>query len=279
MNSFILSNRVSIPCIGYGTLNIEKGNNIKCAISKAIEVGYRHFDSAEVYGNDENLGKIIENSQTKREDVFITSKLSNDNRGYENTIKSFEETLKRTGLDYLDLYLIHWPLARGEKLYCDKINIETWQALEYLYQIGKVRAIGVSNFLEHHLEPVIKNAKIIPMVNQLEIHPGQPQTNIVNYCKKNNIQVEAWGPLASGKALNHPILIEISKKYKKTVAQICIKWCLQQNIIPLPKTVNIDRMRENLDVFDFEITNEDIKIINEIPYFAGSGLNPDEILF
>jgi len=279
MFKYTLSNGIQIPSIGYGTLNIEKGKDTIEAVKKAINNGYRHIDSAEVYGNDESIREAILESNIKREDIFITSKLSNDNRGYENTIKSFENTLKRLGVKYLDLYLIHWPLARGEKEYCDKINLETWQALEYLYEKGKVRAIGVSNFLEHHLKPIIDNAKILPMVNQLEIHPGQRQTEIVEYCKKNNILVEAWGPLGSGKMLQHLKLIEISKKYNKSVAQICIKWCLQQNILPLPKTTNEQRMKENIDVFNFEITKEDIEIINNIPYFAGSGLHPDKISF
>lgn len=279
MYNYSLPNGVKIPCIGYGTLNIENGEKTIECIKNAIKNGYRHIDSAEVYVNDSSLGIAIKESNIKREELFITSKLSNDNRGYINAIKSFNETLKRLQLEYLDLYLIHWPLARGEREYCNKINVETWKALEDLYKDGKIKAIGVSNFLEHHIKPVMEKATIMPMINQLEIHPGQRQEKIVEFCKANNILVEAWGPLGSGKMLNNFVLNEIAKKYNKTVAQLCIKWCLQQNIIPLPKTENIDRMKENLNVFDFEISSEDMKEINNIPYFAGSGLHPDKVDF
>ena len=279
MYKYTLSNGIKIPCIGYGTLNIKNGGKTIDAVRNALENGYRHIDSAEVYGNDISLGIAIKESNIKREELFITSKLSNDNRGYDNTIKAFNETLKRLQLEYLDLYLIHWPLARGKQEYCKKINIETWKALEDLYKDGKVRAIGVSNFLEHHIKPVMENATIMPMINQLEIHPGQRQEKIVEFCKANNILVEAWGPLGSGKMLDNYVLSEIAKNYNKSVAQLCIKWCLQQKIIPLPKTENTDRMKENLNVFDFEISSNDMQKINIIPYFAGSGLHPDKVDF
>lgn len=279
MYTYNLPNGVKIPCIGYGTLNIKNGENTINAVKKAIENGYRHIDSAEVYGNDEAIGIAIKQSNIKREELFITSKVSNDNRGYNNTIKAFNETLNRLQLAYLDLYLIHWPLARGDQEYCKKINIETWQALETLYKEGKVKAIGVSNFLEHHLNPIIEKATIMPMINQLEIHPGQRQNEIVEFCRNNNILIEAWGPLASGKVLTNNSLIEMARKYNKSVAQICIKWCLQQDIIPLPKTESTDRMKENLNVFDFEISKEDMEKINSMRYFAGSGLHPDKIDF
>lgn len=279
MYNFTLSNGVEIPSIGYGTLNIENDRDAVKVIKNAINNGYRHFDSAEVYGNDEALGIAIKESNISRNDFFITSKLSNDNRGYINTIKAFNETLKRMQLEYLDLYLIHWPASENQFKNWQEINIETWKALETLYKEGKVKAIGVSNFLIHHLKPLVEKAEILPMINQLEVHPGQNQQEIVEFCRENNILVEAWGPLGAGKMIDNKDLVEIAQKYNKSVAQICIKWCLEQNIIPLPKTVNETRMKENLDVYDFTILENDIKRINQLKYFAGSGLHPDKINF
>lgn len=279
MYNFILSNGVEIPSIGYGTLNIGNDKEAIKIIKNAINNGYRHFDSAEIYGNDEALGIAIKESNISRNEFFITSKLSNNNRGYINTIKSFNETLKRMQLEYLDLYLIHWPASENQFKNWQEINMETWKALEVLYKEGKVKAIGVSNFLIHHLKPLVEKAEILPMINQLEIHPGQKQEEIVEYCKKYNILVEAWGPLGAGKMIDNTDLAEIAQKYNKSVAQICIKWCLEQNIIPLPKTVNKTRMKENLDVYDFKILKNDIKRINQLQYFAGSGLHPDKINF
>lgn len=279
MYNFTLSNGVEIPSIGYGTLNIGNDRDAVKVIKNAINNGYRHFDSAEVYGNDEALGIAIKESNISRNDFFITSKLSNDNRGYINTIKAFNETLKRMQLEYLDLYLIHWPASENQFKNWQEINIETWKALETLYKEGKVKAIGVSNFLIHHLKPLVENAEILPMINQLEIHPGQNQQDVVEYCRKCNILVEAWGPLGAGKMIDNTDLVEIAQKYNKSVAQICIKWCLEKNIIPLPKTVNETRMKENLDVYDFTILKNDIERINQLKYFAGSGLHPDKINF
>lgn len=244
-----------------------------------MKYGYRHIDTAGVYGNEEGIGIAIKESKVKRKELFITSKLSNDCRGYETTIKAFEETLEKLRLEYLDLYLIHWPATRGDKEECNKINIDTWRALEYLYKSGKIKSIGVSNFLIHHLKPIIEKCEIKPMVNQIEYHPGQMQNDIVKYCANNNIVVEAWSPLGTGKMLENIKLQEMAKKYNKSVAQLCIRWCIQNKVIPIVKTINKHRMLENRNVFDFVITKEDMQNINNIPYFAGSGLHPDEIDF
>lgn len=279
IDNYKLENGVNVPILGYGTWQIQNGEEVVQAVKQAIEVGYRHIDTAGVYGNEEGIGTAIKESKVKREELFIASKLSNDYRGYETTIKAFEETLEKLGLDYLDLYLIHWPAARGKKEECDKINIETWRAFEYLYKKGKIKAIGVSNFLAHHLKPIIENCEIKPMINQIEYHPGQMQKDIVEYCINNNIILEAWSPLGTGKMLENMKLQEIAKKYNKSVAQLCIKWCIQNKVIPITKTINKNRMLENIKIFDFEISKQDMQEINNIPYFAGSGLHPDEIDF
>lgn len=279
IENYKLENGVNVPILGYGTWQIQNGKEVIQAVKQAIAVGYRHIDTAGVYGNEEGIGIAIKESNIEREKLFIASKLSNDDRGYETTIKALEATLEKLRLDYLDLYLIHWPAARGKKEEYDKINIDTWRALEYLYKNGKIKAIGVSNFLIHHLKPLLETCEIKPMVNQIEYHPGQMQKDIVEYCINNNILVEAWSPLGTGKMLENMKLQEIVKKYNKSVAQLCIRWCMQNKVLPITKTININRMLENIKVFDFNIVEKDMKEINNIPYFAGSGLHPDEIDF
>ena len=265
-----LRNGIRIPNIGFGTSLIE-GEECVNNIKLALQVGYRHIDTASVYKNEIYIGKAIKESNISREDIFITSKVWKDSMGYENTIKSFEHSLQNLGLNYIDLFLIHWPKNNDEKL-----NIETWEALEELYKQKKVRAIGVSNFLKHHLENILSNCKIIPMINQLEFHPGLRREETIQFCKENNIVVEAWAPLGKGKMLENKDLIEISNKYNKSVAQICIKWCLQNGVVPLPKSTNWNRMIENKSVFDFTITEKDMKFINGLEFFAGSTMNPNE---
>lgn len=279
IENYKLENGVNVPILGYGTWQIQNGKEVIQAVKQAIEVGYRHIDTAGVYGNEEGIGIAIKESKIEREKLFIASKLSNDDRGYETTIKALESTLEKLRLDYLDLYLIHWPAARGKKEECDKINIDTWRALEYLYKNGKIKVIGVSNFLIHHLKPILETCEIKPMVNQIEYHPGQMQNDIVEYCINNNILVEAWSPLGTGKMLENMKLQEIAKKYNKSVAQLCIRWCIQNKVLPITKTINKNRMLENIKVFDFNIAEKDMQEINNIPYFAGSGLHPDKINF
>lgn len=279
MNNFILSNNVSVPAIGFGTLQMESGEQTVNSIKSAVSCGYRHIDSAEVYGNDESVGEGIRQCGIPREELFVTSKLSNDNRGYENALNSFNDTLKRMKLSYLDLYLIHWPLARGSAEECRKVNSSTWKALEHLYKEGFVKAIGISNFWLPHLSALLPDVEIKPMVNQIEIHPGFPQSELVSVCQKENILVEAWSPLGQGKMLDNATLKSIAAQYGKSVAQLCLKWCLQRDILPLPKSVNPVRMKENLDVFDFTISDNDMNQINTIEYFGGSGLNPDTVPF
>ncbi len=270
MKRYILANKTTIPEIGFGT-SLIVGHECVKNIKQALKAGYRHIDTAAAYNNEKEIGKAIKESNISREEIFITSKVWKDSMGYENTIKSFENTLENLQLEYIDLFLIHWPCNKNKNL-----NFETWKAMEYLYEQGKVKAIGVSNFLKHHLEDLINNCKILPMVNQIEFHPGVTRPDTVKFCKENGIIVEAWAPLGKGKMLNNDMLIKIAEKYNKSVAQICIKWCLQNEIIPLPKSSDKMKMKENLDVFDFEISEDDMNFISNMEFFAGSNMNPEE---
>lgn len=270
MDNCILRNNVQIPRIGFGT-SLIVGQECVDNIKNALQVGYRHIDTAAAYKNEKEIGQAIKESNIPREEIFITSKVWKDSMGYENTIKSFNKTLEDLGLEYIDLFLIHWP-SNSDK----EINIETWKALEELYKGGKVKAIGLSNFLRHHIEWILECAEIKPMVDQIEYHPGLTRNETVEFCKKNKIIVEAWAPLGKGKMLDNEDLVRIAKKYDKSVAQLCIKWCVQNEILPLPKSSNLERMKQNLNIFDFEISNEDMNFINNMEFFAGSDMNPNE---
>lgn len=280
-STFNLNNGVKIPCVGYGTFRTP-ADVAELAVKEAIETGYRHIDTAAVYGNEEAVGKGIKDSGIKREDLFVTSKLWNTNRGYEQTKKAFQETLDRLQMDYLDLYLIHWPA--NEKQFGDdaaKINAETWRAMEDLYNEGKIRAIGVSNFMPHHIAELMKTAKVAPAVDQIEVHPGWPHTEEVKYLQAHNILVEAWAPLGGqgAKVLTNPTIIQIADKYQKTPAQVCLRWILQQGILPLPKSVHKERMVSNQNIFDFELTDEDMRKISLLPNLGGQCADPDEVDF
>ena len=280
-SAFNLNSGIKIPCVGYGTFRTP-AHVAEQAVKEAIETGYRHIDTAAVYGNEEAVGKGIKDSGIKREDLFVTSKLWNTNRGYEQTKKAFQETLDRLQMDYLDLYLIHWPA--NEKQFGDdaaKINAETWRAMEDLYNEGKIRAIGVSNFMPHHIAELMKTAKVAPAVDQIEVHPGWPHTEEIKYLQAHNILVEAWAPLGGqgAKVLTNPTMIQIADKYQKTPAQVCLRWILQQGILPLPKSVHKERMISNQNIFDFELTDEDMRKINLLPNLGGQCADPDEVDF
>lgn len=276
-DTFKLSNGYEIPCVGFGTWLIDD-ETAENAVINAINAGYRHIDTAAIYKNEIGVGNAIKKCGIKREELFITSKVWTTMRGYDNTLAAFEESMEKLGLSYLDLYLIHWPASKNRFKDWEKINFETWQALIKLYKEGRVRAIGVSNFLPHHLD-VLMDAEIQPMVNQIEFHPGKMQEDALEFCRANNIQVEAWSPLGRGAMLDNATLAAIGDKYGKSIAQICIKWCLQNGVLPLPKSVNLERIKENSSVFDFEISEEDMKIINKMPFCGGSPLHPDTIEF
>ena len=270
----VLSNAYKIPCIGYGTYKVN-GEEAVSVIKAAIDAGYRHIDTATFYGNEVEVGKAIHECGVAREELFITSKVWKTERGYESTKKSFLKTLEDMQLEYLDLYLIHWPASFCQYENWEEINLETWRAMTELYKEGKIKAIGVSNFHVHHLEALMRT-EVKPMVNQLEYHPGEMQEETVEYCKEHGILVEAWSPLGRGRIFENELLLQLAEKYGKTLPQICLRWELQNGIIPLPKTMSEKRMKENLDIFDFEISKEDMEVLNTMEKCGASGLHPDK---
>lgn len=278
-DTYTLANDVQIPCIGFGTWQTPNGETAINSVKAALKAGYRHIDTAACYGNEASVGQAIKESGVPREEIFVTSKVWNTERGYEKTLAAFETTMAKLDLDYVDLYLIHWPAAANQFENWKEINAQTWRALEGLYIEGKVKAIGVSNFLPHHLEALLEGVKVVPMVNQIEYHPGFMQAESVDFCRAHNILVEAWSPLGTGNVLNNKTLIMMAQKYSKTVAQICIRWVLQHGLLPLPKSITESRVIENTEVFDFEIKDEDMAIIDAIPFCGGAGINPDAINF
>lgn len=277
--TYTLANGVQIPCVGFGTWQTPNGEVAVESVKHALKAGYVHIDTAACYGNEASVGEAIKASGIEREKLFVTSKVWNTDRGYEKTLEAFETTMEKLQLDYLDLYLIHWPAIEKQFENWREINGDTWRALEKLYKDGRIKAIGVSNFLPHHLEALMADAKIKPMVNQIECHPGFTQAESIKYCKEHGILVEAWSPLGTGNVLNNETLISIASKYNKSVAQLCIRWVLQHGLLPLPKSVTESRIIENTHVFDFIISDEDMKTIDALPFCGGSGINPDEVNF
>lgn len=277
MKKFILNNKLEIPCIGYGTWKLPNSNETSKIIKEAIKTGYRHIDTAAAYGNEKFIGKGIKKSEIEREQLFITGKLWNDSRDYNKVIEACKQTIKNLDCKYLDLYLIHWPASPA--LYNDWVDINnlTWRAMEYLYNSGLVKSIGVSNFKCNQLEKLIEKANIIPAVNQIEFHPGQVQKEIREYCFKKNIIVEAWSPLGSGKMLKSEALKNIAVKYNISVSQLCIKWCLQNNVLPIPKSLTEEHMKMNLETDKFVLSKDDMEFINGMEYFGGSGLDSETI--
>ena len=262
-----LHNGVKMPWVGLGVFKVKEGEEVVQSVKAAIKNGYISIDTAAIYGNEEGVGRAIKESGVPREELFITTKLWNADQGYESTLKAFETSMEKLGLDYLDLYLIHWP---GK----DKYK-ETWKAFEKLYKDGRVRAIGVSNFLTHHLEDLIGSAEIKPMVNQVELHPHLTQKDLLSYCKKEGIQLEAWSPLKQGQLLNDPTLTEIAQKYNKSVAQIILRWDLQNEVVIIPKSIKEPRIIENATIFDFELTSEDMEKIDGMNQDSRAGSHPD----
>ncbi|MGQ5205819.1 glyoxal/methylglyoxal reductase [Bacillus subtilis] len=266
-----LHNGVEMPWFGLGVFKVENGNEATESVKAAIKNGYRSIDTAAIYKNEEGVGIGIKESGVAREELFITSKVWNEDQGYETTLAAFEKSLDRLQLDYLDLYLIHWP---GKDKYKD-----TWRALEKLYKDGKIRAIGVSNFQVHHLEELLKDAEIKPMVNQVEFHPRLTQKELRDYCKAQGIQLEAWSPLMQGQLLDNEVLTQIAEKHNKSVAQVILRWDLQHGVVTIPKSIKEHRIIENADIFDFELSQEDMDKIDALNKDERVGPNPDELLF
>ncbi|MGM7701425.1 aldo/keto reductase [Pseudalkalibacillus sp. Hm43] len=266
-----LHNGIEMPRLGFGVFKVEEGSEVIDSVKTALEVGYRSIDTAAIYKNEEGVGQAIKDANVPREELFITTKVWNKDQGYESTLKAFDESLEKLGLDYVDLYLIHWPVE-------GKYN-DTWKAMEKLYEDGRAKAIGVCNFNVHHLEDLIKDANIKPMVNQIEFHPKLTQKDVRAFCDKENILVEAWSPLMHGKLLDHPTLKEIGEKYGKSPAQVILRWDLQHNIITIPKSVNPSRIRENSELFDFILTDDEMKKIDQLNENERFGPDPDNFDF
>ncbi|MFC4403100.1 aldo/keto reductase [Gracilibacillus xinjiangensis] len=263
-----LSNETEIPAIGLGVYKVEAGDEVYQAVRSAIEIGYRHIDTASLYGNEEGVGKAIKDSGIPREKIFVTTKVWNDEQGFEETKTAINRSLDRLGMDYVDLYLIHWPVP-------GKFT-DTWKALEAIYQEGKAKAIGVSNFLPHHLKELFKEAKTKPMVNQIELHPQLQQEETRTFCQEHGILVEAWAPLGKASYFDHPVLQELAKKHEKTPAQIIVRWQYQSGIITIPKSIHKHRQEENVNIFDFELSDEDMAKMAGMNEEKRIGKHPDE---
>lgn len=265
-----LHNGVKMPWFGLGVFKVKEGSEVIESVKAAIKNGYRSIDTAAVYQNEEGVGVAIKESGIPREELFVTSKVWNSDQGYDSALQAYETSLKKLGLDYLDLYLIHWPGKNKFK--------ETWKALEKLYKEGKVRAIGVSNFKVHHLEELLKDCEIKPMVNQVEYHPHLTQKELLAFCQKEGIQLEAWSPLKQGQILTEPVIADIAAKYGKSPAQIVLRWDLQSKVVTIPKSIKEQRIIENANIFDFELTAEDMKNIDGLNKDERVGPDPDDFM-
>ena len=270
----VLSNGVKMPNLAFGTFKVNEGDDVQIILD-AIEAGYRHFDTAAFYNTEEALGKGLKKSGLPREEFFVTTKVWKTCMGYEESKKSFEESLEKLDMDYVDLLLIHWPRPDAESDW-KQLDIETWKAFEEIYKEGKAKAIGVSNFLNHHMQNILDNCEVVPMVNQIEFHPGYIQKDIVDFDKERGIVVEAWSPLGRERVFKDELLNELAEKYGKSVAQICLAFALQMGVVPLPKSSSVERMKQNMDI-DFELEEEDFEKIVNMEEMGWSGLDPDFI--
>ncbi len=266
-----LNNGIEMPILGLGVFRSEEGEEVENAVKTALMHGYLGIDTASIYQNERGVGKAIKESGLNREDIFLTSKVWNTEQGYGRTLKAFSNSLDKLQTEYLDLYLIHWP--KGKR------SVETWKALEELYEEGKIRAIGVSNFLIHHLEEFLPECKIIPAVNQVEFHPELIQPKLLTYCQNKGIQLEAWAPIMKGKVNEIPVMQEIASKYGKTPVQVVLRWDIQKGVVTIPKSVKPERIVSNADIFDFELSAEDMAKIDALDNNNRIGFHPDKIPF
>ncbi len=274
MEKIKLASGHEIPMVGLGVFKAQNGQETEDSVKWALEAGYRHIDTAMIYGNEESVGKAIKESKVKREEIFITTKLWNEDIRQGSARQAIENSLKALQVDYIDLYLIHWP-AKG--------FVNAWLEMEEFYKEGLVKSIGVSNFHKVHFDELLPKANIVPMVNQIESHPRLTNYDLINYCKDLNIEVQAWSPLGGGSTakelLANDVLVSIGKKYNKSAAQVVIRWNIQRNVIVLPKSSNKDRIAQNIDVFDFELSKEDMKSIDNLNTNSRVGSHPENFNF
>lgn len=274
METIVLNDGNTLPLLGFGTYKCREDEGVR-AITQALQHGYRLIDTAAIYMNEEVVARGIAESDVDREDVYITSKVWRENLGYLATKKACVESLQRLNTKYIDLYLIHWPANARNFDDWENVNAETWRALEELREEGLVKSIGVSNFWEEHLNTLLQAAHVMPAVNQIEFHPGYWQKEVVEFCEKNKIIVEAWSPLARGSVFSDPTLQRVASQHSKSVAQVCLRWILQHGAIGIPKTVSEKRMIENIQIFDFTLTKQDMKEIDNLPEMGFSGELPN----
>lgn len=251
-----LNNGVQIPTIGLGVWQSKRGQETYDAVRAALELGYRHIDTARIYGNEADVGRAVRDSRVPRQEVFVTTKLWNDDQGYDSALAAFDESLKRLDLGYIDLYLIHWPLP--------ETRLESYKALETIAQSGRCRAIGVSNYTVAHLEELLQHTTIVPAVNQVEFHPFLYQRELLAYCQSKHVVVQAYSPLTHGKRLDHPVLAEVARHHHKTPAQVLIRWCIEHGLVALPKSVRRERIQENADVWNFHLSAEEMRQLDAL---------------
>jgi len=269
--TFKLHNGVAMPYFGLGVYQSEDGKEVVNAVQWALEAGYRHIDTASIYKNEAGVGQAIKKSPVSRKDIFVVSKVWNSDQGYDSTMRAFDSSLQKLGMEYLDLYLVHWPVAGKYK--------DTWKALEELYREKRVRAIGVSNFLQHHLEDLLERANIVPMVNQMEFHPFLVQQGLLDFCESLTIQYEAWSPMMQGNIFELSMFDELRSKYKKSIAQIVLRWDLQKGVVTIPKSSKKEHILANAAIFDFELAPEDVTYLESLERGQRFGPDPDSFEF
>jgi len=267
----MLNSGWEMPWLGLGVYKAADGKEVENAVTTALGAGYRSIDTAEFYENEKGVGRAVKNSGIPRQEIFLATKVWNSSQGFDSTLRAFDRSLAGLDTDYVDLYLIHWPVE-------DKFP-DTWRALERIHAEGRARSIGVSNFKIHHIQELLKTAEIVPAVNQVEFHPRLYQAGLLEFCREKGIQIEAWSPLMRGGLFDNPLITGLAEKYGRTPAQVIIRWELELGVVTIPKSVHPERIIENADVFDFSITDEDIQIINALNRNMRVGPDPDDFDF
>ena len=278
-STYTLANGIKIPVVGFGTWQTPDGEVAVSSVKSALANGYRHIDTAQAYKNEEGVGRALKESGIPREEIFLTTKLWNKNHSYDLAMSSFAESLEKLQTDYVDLFLIHWPNPVDFRDHWQNANAESWRAMEDLYEAGKIKAIGISNFRPHHIEELKKTAKIMPMVNQIFLAPGEKQEEVVSYCEDNDILLEAYSPLGTGKIFEVPEKKALAEKHNRSIAQIALRWSLQHGFLPLPKSVTPSRIKENAQLFDFELSKTDMAQIDALDGVVGKAGDPDQTTF